>query len=117
MFEKLEKFMEQENIYLNDGGDSALQGLNRICKELGYKENGFKYGSSFEQFISDNPGVIEKIIEWICDNPPEEWEESINNLVEVDPYEKIEKVAEDNDLIVDYLYSGRGMFDLRNLGD
>lgn len=76
-----QQFSDVLNKYLNTKryyhfeGDSGLDRLNDLCYALGYKGHNFKYGSSLEEFLVDNPGAVNAIIDWI------------------------QKVGDDNDLI------------------
>ena len=50
-------------------GDSGLIDLNDYAsKELGYRSNVYRYGSPLERMLSDNPGLIETIYDWIKEN-------------------------------------------------
>jgi hypothetical protein len=46
-------------------GDSGVERLNKFCEAIGYKESGFRFGSPLESFLSDNPGAIEVILDWV----------------------------------------------------
>jgi hypothetical protein len=48
-------------------GEQGMTHMNNLCSDLGYESDGFKWGSSFERFIQDNPGCSEVIIDWIRD--------------------------------------------------
>lgn len=75
----MQKYLD-ENQMFNFEMSTGIESLNQICADLGYKEEGFKYGSSFEQFIMDNPGCCEKIIDWITDqlDKNSEWKEALS---------------------------------------
>lgn len=47
-------------------GEKGIDNLNKLAKVLGYNEDGFKYGSPLENFLKDNPGAVEKILEFIA---------------------------------------------------
>lgn len=80
--ELFQEYSRQEKIYGFEG-DRGLDDLNKICNAIGYRENGFKYGSSLEVFLSDNPGACEAIIEWLNEiNLPQFKEELITYLNE-----------------------------------
>lgn len=68
--EKLDLFDELltlNKIHHNEGV-TGICNLNEICKMVGYKDNQFKYGSSFETFIQDNPGCVDAIHKWMAEN-------------------------------------------------
>lgn len=64
----------EDNKMFNFEGSGGLRNLTKICQELGYKESGFKFGSPIEEFLSDNPGAIEAILEFIEENFEEEFQ-------------------------------------------
>lgn len=81
--EILDEYMNQKNIF-NFEGDSGIEKLNSITKAIGYKEHGFKYGSSLEVFLTDNPSAMETLSQWIADNMNEEWAEKVSDELELD---------------------------------
>lgn len=75
--EIMQEFIDEERLHFE--GEQAITSLNKIARALGYKEECFRYGSSFERFIADNSGCCEQIIEWITefmDKVPE-WKEGL----------------------------------------
>jgi hypothetical protein len=77
MDETLDKFIDENKMYHFEG-DTGLKHLNTIAKYLGYREEGYRFGSSLEQFLSDCPGAQEAIINWLRDQSNEEWIESLS---------------------------------------
>ena len=76
--EVLEQYKQKNQIH-NLEMSNGIKALNKICCDLGYSEDIFKYGSSFERFIQDNPAVSELILDWIAEqmNDNIEWKESL----------------------------------------
>jgi hypothetical protein len=72
----IEEYKAVNHLYRFEG-DTGVANLNKICKAIGYKGHQFKYGSPVESFLSDNPGAIEAILEWMCDQDIEEWRNEI----------------------------------------
>ncbi len=72
---RLEQYQTQEEMWHFEG-EGAMHNLNKIANVLGYREDGFKYGSSLERFLQDNPGACEAIIEWIGEQSDTEWHEA-----------------------------------------
>lgn len=73
--ELIQDFIDEEKLHFE--GEQAIESLNKVTEALGYKEESFRYGSSFERFIADNPGCCQAIIDWIVeymDKVPE-WKE------------------------------------------
>ena len=69
--EIFDKYLDEENLRCFEG-DPGVERLNKICKQLGYSEDGFKYGSSLENFLKDNSGASEAIVDWIRDHLTDE---------------------------------------------
>ena len=84
---KLDVLMAEEKIYRFEGR-TGVENLARICRLLGYKDTTYfgqfssqaSYGDLIE-FLEDNPGAIEAIVDFIRDNE--------------DLYEPLEHYSED----------------------
>lgn len=79
--EVLQKYQEIELSSCCFEGDSGLKRLNQLFRDLGYPEQSFRYGSSLEQFLSDNYGCIEVMLEWIADQMDggcTEWKDALS---------------------------------------
>lgn len=74
----LDSFLDGNEMW-NFEGEAGIDNLNSLTETLGYKSNGFKYGSSLEQFLMDNGGAQEAIVEWIGNqiDKNEEWQTAI----------------------------------------
>lgn len=61
-------------------GDSGLDNLNTLIHDMSNGEYGhqYKYGSPLESFLSDNPGAVEALMEWIAENDFFEAEEGMS---------------------------------------
>lgn len=82
--EVFDAYLDQENLYRTEGE----QGFNNLCmiaNALGYKDvmgfgslpNGAHVGD-FMEFLSDNPGAVEAIHEWIRENGEKtDWKEKL----------------------------------------
>jgi len=60
-------------------GERGVTALNKICCDLGYKDEGFRNGSSLEEFLKDNPGCVMEILEWITEHMDHipEWKKAL----------------------------------------
>ena len=67
----LENFLADHKIHCLEG-DRGVEALNKVCKEIGYKEDGFRYGSSLENFLKDNTGATQAILNWIGEHYADE---------------------------------------------
>jgi hypothetical protein len=92
MFELIEEYCDQKNIRRWEG-DQGLDNLNTLLKTIGYKPEGFKYGSPVEKFLTDNPGAIEALIEFISDAGIDDWGDGLRAEIETDDEEDTEEKA------------------------
>ena len=60
-------------------GDSGLARLEDLCRVIGYRGHGFKYGDPIQAFLSDNPGACAALVEFIGERLEKtpEWRESL----------------------------------------
>jgi hypothetical protein len=87
MDDLLNEYIEKNRMYHFDG-ESGLQSLNKLCDAIGYEETPYRYGSSLETFLGDNPGCIGAMIEWMneqLDGCPE-WQQSLKDKMEENDY-------------------------------
>ena len=64
-------------------GDAGLQRFNNLCAAIGYAGHQFKFGSPLEHFLSDNPGAIEAVLEWIVERGENcEWKTALESELE-----------------------------------
>lgn len=59
-------------------GSTGVRKLEKLCKDLGY-DNGAFLGSevSLLNFLADNPGAIDALINWMGEQDIEEWKENL----------------------------------------
>lgn len=69
----LQDFLNENRIFTLEG-DRGVEALNRVCKEIGYREDGFRYGSCLENFLKDNSGASQAILDWIEKHYSEDFE-------------------------------------------
>jgi hypothetical protein len=62
--ELMQEFMDNERMSTFEGS-RGIEQLNNICCQIGYPAQQYRYGSSLEEFLSDNPGCCEAIVAWI----------------------------------------------------
>ena len=75
-------------------GDGGLENLEKLFEALGYKRTGFRFGEVIEVFLSDNPGAVEAILEWIEEQNLTEWRENIESTLEVEEEDEEEEEQE-----------------------
>jgi len=75
----LRKYIKHNNLHRTDG-HKGVSNLCKLVRALGYRESRhFGQGSTSDlvEFLEDNPGAIEAIIDWIDDNGIEDWDETL----------------------------------------
>jgi len=88
MSEVLDMFMTLENIYHFEGR-AGVNNFSKICKALGY--------DSVDDFLEDNPGALNAIVEWISGQEVEDWKEKLLSITkdneEIDIDDVLEKIT------------------------
>lgn len=80
---KVDKYIDKFNLHHTEG-TPGVHNLAVICEAIGYKDpqyfGQFKGGSlgCLINFLEDNAGCIETIIDWIKENDYGEWEECLD---------------------------------------
>lgn len=49
-------------------GEVGIENLEKILRHIDYAGDDFKHGSPVEKFLADNPGAIERLVEFIEEN-------------------------------------------------
>ena len=81
----LQNFLNENKLFHFEG-ESGSMNLEKVLNEIGYKEDGFKWGSAVERFLQDNPGAVDLLLEFIREHFIDEF---TNNPVR-DSYEDCE---------------------------
>lgn len=71
-------------------GDSGVRNFEELTKAIGYDQG-------IDQFLADNPGAIETLLEWIAEHAEKggiEWKENLAKACDYDPA-KLEEADED----------------------
>ena len=71
-------------------GDTGVRNFEDLTKDIGYDQG-------IDQFLADNPGAIETILEWIAEHAEKggiEWKENLAKACDYDPA-KLEEADED----------------------
>jgi len=74
--ETIEKYCNFNKMYHFEMSQ-GIENLNKLLSDAGYREEPFKYGSSLERFLQDNPGAIQAILEWFGNNMDEDTEQNL----------------------------------------
>src|SRR5277367_3873404 len=79
-------------------GFSGVKKLENLCNAIGYEKGDFLgQNMALTNFLADNPGAIEAVIEWIGEQESENWEESISATLSKIPSETDEEEAEEEE--------------------
>lgn len=73
----MDDFLQEERMFTFEG-QQGLNNLNRICKALGYEEQMYRNGTSLEEFLRDNSGCCDAIVNWITDHMDDSDEWKVN---------------------------------------
>lgn len=70
-------------------GTSGVRKLQSLCEAIGYKEGQF-IGSEVAllNFLADNSGAIDAIIEWMGEQEVDEWKDNITDELKEPPIEE-----------------------------
>lgn len=99
------EFVDQNNLRFE--GDSGVESFEKLVEAMGYKAHAFRFGQLAEVFLSDNPGAIEALVEWISKQRIQEWANNLqSHLSELDDDED----DEDNEP-TQILIDNGGIFD------
>lgn len=81
--ELVQKWQEQNKAYHFEG-ESGVKKLEDLCETLGYQNSGFRFGDPIQQFLCDNPGACEKIVEFIAEwtDRNGDWHERLSDATE-----------------------------------
>ena len=79
MLNKLvEKFQDDTNTWRTEG-EEGVRNFTKLVNALGYSDS---YSDPLHNFLCDNSGAIDAMIEWIKDNRYcDDWEESLKEIV------------------------------------
>lgn len=77
MYTIFERYLTQQ--FRGYEGERGVQSLEKLAEALGYG-TGYMRGRALEEFLGDNSGAIEALLEWIGNTVGDvpEWEESLS---------------------------------------
>lgn len=90
MEEVISEWMDQNEIRHMEGV-SGVRSLEKLCEEIGYKDGAFLGANPILNFLADNSGAIEALVEFIQDAGVEEWKEELESYLEVEENEEEEE--------------------------
>lgn len=79
----IEAFCEQNRIYRFDG-ERGVENLVTILRAIGYNESPYQGNSTavLVNFLADNSGATEAIINWIGEQNVPEWKEKLEAVTD-----------------------------------
>lgn len=93
----VDMWMDQ-NIKGSMEGSSGVRRFEKLCEAIGYREGNF-LGSevAIQNFLADNSGAIEALIDWIKEQDCEDWNESLADSLDVSLEDDEDDDDEDDD--------------------
>lgn len=95
--ELLESYSEQEKLTRLEG-EKGFNNLCEIVKAIGYKSwNRFDTDPArdLQAFFEDNPGALEAVYEWICEQDASEWRDEVESRLDTpDEEEELDEEEE-----------------------
>jgi hypothetical protein len=93
--EALQDYIGQEKLRF----EMTVDGINEVAKAIGYRGHQYANGSPLEEFLADNPGAQEALIEWISEQNLPDWREAVESeLPDPDEDEDGDDDSGDDDL-------------------
>ena len=89
--EILDAYLDENQMYHFEGTEGVRK-LEKVCKVMGYNNGNF-IGSevAIANFLSDNSGAIEALLEFIRDSGNSEWAEALKEQLSIDEEESEEE--------------------------
>lgn len=86
--ELFDKYLKDNRMWRMEGTD-GVRNLETICANLGYTSGQFIGANPIMNFLADNPGAMEAIVEFVRDHIGHipEWQESL----ELEMYDEVDE--------------------------
>lgn len=88
MDELVEAFVEHNRFYSMEGNQGVSR-FTQVVAAIGYNHHSGDYGHPILNFLADNSGAIEKLMEWIGDQNSSEWKENMVNTLLEDGFDDV----------------------------
>ena len=79
-YELFDTYMDEE--FRSVEGERGVRNLEKLCETLGYGE-GFMRNRAIEEFLCDNPGAVQAVVEfigeWVARNS--DWQDRLMDVV------------------------------------
>ena len=100
MDELVEAFVEHNRFYCMEGNQGVSR-FTQLVAAIGYNHQSGDYGHPILNFLADNSGAIEKLMEWIGDQNSSEWRESMANTLLEDGFDDVPDEDEEDEEVPD----------------
>ncbi len=77
----VDEFMDDNRINCLEG-ESGLKNLEQLIQAIGYEPHHFRYGDLIHVFLADNPGAMERIVEFIKETAAPSWQSNLRDVYE-----------------------------------
>ena len=95
--EKIDAYIDHNRMYHFEGC-SGVKNLEKLLRDMGYDRGGQFLGDwPIHNFLSDNPGAIQALIEFIQENPDRDMVENLGETFVVNDEEDDVDYEEDED--------------------
>ena len=92
--EALRRYMDDNKMYCMEG-ERGVNNLTKIAHEVcGYTN---EWGGVLLNFLADNPGAIEAVIDWIGKQKVIEWKDNLESLVGPDEEDEVGDLAPEDE--------------------
>lgn len=72
LYEVIQKYLDTKEFYSFEG-ERGVTRFETLVNDLGY--------NTIEEFLADNPGVLDTIIDWIADHGINEWRDKLSRAI------------------------------------
>lgn len=77
----LERYMSEHKMHHFEG-TTGVRHFEKLVEDMGYTEGQFIGRHGILNFLADNPGAIQALIEWIEQANVPEWEENLSDCLQ-----------------------------------
>jgi len=78
IIEEWDAKQRQKGIGYSWEGTTGVRKLEKFCADLGYRTGNFVGDVPILNFLADNPGAIEAILNWVEEQENKEWKENLS---------------------------------------
>lgn len=93
----MQKYIDNNRLYSFDG-ERGVRNFKQVVTEVcGYEDN---WGGVLENFLADNPGAVQAMMEWISSQQSPEWKENLEQMVEENALDEADDAEDERNFVV-----------------